>query len=246
MEVPAYQLPLQRALAHALDHLGRIDDAPVAATVSLDELRARLGRPLDETGVDAAQVIDELVAGCAGGILGSAGGRFFGWVMGGSTPAALAADWLTSAWDQNAASVATSPAEAVIEEVCGAWLKELLGLPTSASFALVTGSQMGHVTCLAAARNALLARSGWDVERDGLAARRPAPHQQRPASRLDRTRRTATGYRQRRGCRPPGGRRGTVASRGAGRSSTPRLGRPTVVILQAGDLNIGAFDPYRS
>src|SRR5215213_11818714 len=125
VETPSYQVPLERALAHALAHLGRIDDAPVAATVSLDELRARLGRPLDETGVDPAQVIDELVAGCAGGVLGSAGGRFFGWVMGGATPAALAADWLTSTWDQNAASVSTSPAEAVLEEICGAWLKEL-------------------------------------------------------------------------------------------------------------------------
>src|SRR5215213_4675543 len=169
VETPPYQVPLERALAHALDHLGRIDDAPVAATVSLDELRARLGRPLEETGVDAARVIDELVAGCAGGILGSTGGRFFGWVIGGATPAALAADWLTSAWDQNAASVSTGPAEAVLEEICAVWLKELLGLPPTASFALVTGSQMGHVTCLAAARNALLARTGWDVERDGLA-----------------------------------------------------------------------------
>jgi glutamate/tyrosine decarboxylase-like PLP-dependent enzyme len=168
METPPYQIPLERALAHAVAHLSHIDDAPVAATASLAELRARDGRPLDETGVDAAQVIDELVAGCAGGVLGSTGGRFFGWVMGGTMPAALAADWLTSAWDQNAASVATGPAEAVLEEICGVWLKELLGLPPTASFALVTGSQMGHVTCLAAARNALLARSGWDVERDGL------------------------------------------------------------------------------
>ena len=78
METPPYQAPLERALAHALSHLGRIDDAPVAATTALAELRARLGRPLEETGVDAARVIDELVAGCAGGILGSTGGRFFG------------------------------------------------------------------------------------------------------------------------------------------------------------------------
>src|SRR5829696_3056561 len=128
VETPPYQVPLERALAHALDHLGRIDDAPVAATVSLDELRARLGRPLDETGVDAGQVIDELVAGCAGGILGSAGGRFFGWVIGGAAPAALAADWLTSTWDQNAAIYVAGPAASVVEEVVGEWLVALLGL----------------------------------------------------------------------------------------------------------------------
>jgi glutamate/tyrosine decarboxylase-like PLP-dependent enzyme len=169
VEATPYRAPLEQALKHAVSHLEGIDDAPVAATASVAELRAKLGRPLDETGVDAAQVIDELVAECAGGVLGSAGGRFFGWVIGAATPAALAADWLTSAWDQNAASVSTGPAEAVLEEICGEWLKDLLGLPATASFALVTGSQMGHVTCLAAARNALLARSGWDVERDGLA-----------------------------------------------------------------------------
>src|SRR5215211_7235988 len=245
VETPPYQVPLERALAHALDHLGRIDDAPVAATVSLDELRAHLGRPLDENGVDAAQVIDELVAGCAGGVLGNAGGRFFGWVMGGATPAALAADWLTSTWDQNAASVSSGPAEAVLEEICGASLKELLGLPPTASFALVTGSQMGHVTCLAAARNALLTRSGWDVERHGLAS----------APRL----RILSGDQ----------RHGSIerAVRLLGLGSTSVVNLPTdedgrlraevldgalrrdpdvatIVILQAGDLNIGAFDPF--
>jgi glutamate/tyrosine decarboxylase-like PLP-dependent enzyme len=123
--------------------------------------------------MEATQVIDELVADTAGGILGSAGGRFFGWVIGGSLPAALAADWLTATWDQNAARYSGGPAIAVIEEVCGVWLKELLALPQGASFALVSGSQMAHVTCLAAARHALLARRGWDAEHDGLTGAPP-------------------------------------------------------------------------
>lgn len=88
-----------------------------------------------------------------GGILGSAGGRFFGWVIGGGVPAAVAADWLTAAWDQNAALYACGPAEAVIEEIAGEWLKELLGLHAEASFAFTTGAQMAHVTALAAARS---------------------------------------------------------------------------------------------
>ncbi len=159
---------LEHALAHALAYLENLEHTSVSATATLAELRMRLARPLTDNGVEATQVIDELVADVEGGVLGSAGGRFFGWVIGGSVPAALAADWLTSTWDQNAAIYACSPAEAVIEEICGRWLKELLGLPATASFALVTGCQMAHVTCLAAARNAILAKRGWDVEHKGL------------------------------------------------------------------------------
>src|SRR5690348_6109466 len=145
---------LERTLAHALAYLEHLEDTPVGATASLAELRQRFGGQLPNAGAEATQVIDELVADAAGGIVGSAGGRFFGWVIGGSLPAALAADWLTAAWDQNAASYACAPAETVIEEVTGAWLKELLGLPPTASVAFVSGSQMAHVTALAAARHA--------------------------------------------------------------------------------------------
>ncbi len=217
----------------------------MAATSSLDDLRTRLHVPLAEQGIEASQVIDELVAGCDGGITGSTGGRFFGWVMGGATPAALAADWLTSAWDQNAASVSTSPAEAVIEEVCGAWLKELLGLPMSASFALVTGSQMGHVTCLAAARNALLARSGWDVERDGLAGAPPLrliSSDQRHGS-IERAVRLL-GIGSAAIIDLPPDDEGRLRAEVLAEALHHDPDRPTIVILQAGDLNIGAFDPY--
>lgn len=114
------------------------------------------------------QVIEELVAMTEGGLHGSTGGRFFAWVMGGALPAALAADWLTSAWDQNGALYTTAPAAAVIEEVAGEWMLELLDLPRTASFALTTGCQMAHVTGLAAARHAVLTRHGWNVHEDGL------------------------------------------------------------------------------
>ena len=147
---------LQRAAAHALGYLDSLDRRPVGATADVETLRARLGGPLPETGAPAAEVVDALVRDVEGGILNSTGGRFFGWVIGGAHPAALAADWLTAAWDQNAAAAACSPAEAVVEEVCGAWLKALLGLPEGASFAFVTGCQMAHATALAAARHRLL------------------------------------------------------------------------------------------
>jgi glutamate/tyrosine decarboxylase-like PLP-dependent enzyme len=137
---------LERALAHALGRLASEENRPVAATADLEELRGRFERPLPQSGTDPARVIDDLVRDVEGGIIGSTGGRFFGWVIGGTLPAALAADWLVSAWDQNAAIHACGPAEAVIEEVAGRWLKELFGLPRTASFAFVTGTQMAHLT----------------------------------------------------------------------------------------------------
>ena len=164
---------LQRALEHALQHLEGIDDRSIGATVDLARLRARFDRPLLDTGRAPMQVIDELVRDVEGGIIGNVRRRFFGWVIGGSLPAALAADWLTTAWEQNAATHACGPAEAVIEEVAGSLLKRLFGLPDTASFAFVTGTQMAHLTGLAAARHRLLARAGWDVEQDGMAGALP-------------------------------------------------------------------------
>ena len=164
---------LERALQHALCHLESGNDRPIGPTTNLDQLRARLSRPLAEYGVEPTQVIDDLVRDAEGGIIGCTSGRFFGWVIGGTLPAALTADWLTSAWDQNAAIHACGPAEAVIEEVAGCWLKDLFGLPRMASFAFVTGTQMAHVTCLASARHRLLKRVGWDVEEQGLAGAPP-------------------------------------------------------------------------
>jgi glutamate/tyrosine decarboxylase-like PLP-dependent enzyme len=241
----SFDLPLERALTHALDHLHNLASAPVAATASLAELRERLGRPLNTGSIAAERVIDDLVADVSGGLMGSAGGRFFAWVIGGSLPAALAADWLTSAWDQNAASYACGPAIAVIEEICGDWLKELLGLPHGASFALTSGCQMAHVTALAAARNSLLARRGWDVERKGLFG---APRLRIVTS--DQFHGTIS-----RAARLLGFGTDAIYALPVdddGRLEAIRLDKAlwddaealTVVLLQAGDLNIGAFDGF--
>jgi glutamate/tyrosine decarboxylase-like PLP-dependent enzyme len=113
-------------------------------------------------------VIEELARAVAPGLVASAGPRYFGFVIGGSVPAALAADWLTSVWDQNAAIYAAAPAACVAEAVCARWIVELLGLPPGSSVGFVTGGQMANFTGLAAARHAVLARVGWDVERRGL------------------------------------------------------------------------------
>jgi aromatic-L-amino-acid decarboxylase len=163
---------LDRAVHHATVWLDGLETRSVGATTSLEQLRARLGVPLGACGIDPVQVVDDLAAATEGGLLGSPSGRFFAWVIGGTLPSAIAADWLTSAWDQNAGLYATAPAAAIAEEVVGGWLLDLLDLPREASFALVTGCQMAHVTALAAARHALLRDAGWNVEQDGCSARR--------------------------------------------------------------------------
>src|SRR5437764_1816675 len=165
---PDFRNALSIAFDRAVSHLEHLDETSVAATVGAAPLREKLDKPLGQTGVPPQQVIEELAEGVQGGLLGSAGGRFFGWVIGGALPAAVAADWLTSAWQQNAGLYACSPAAAIVEETAGRWLKEILGLPAQAGFALVTGCQMAHVTCLTAARHALLDKYGWNVETQGL------------------------------------------------------------------------------
>jgi len=240
-----YHAVLGRALAHAAAHLDRLHRSPVSATVTTQELRQRLARPLADEGIDPAQVIDELVADAAGGILGSAGGRFFGWVIGGSVPAALAADWLTSTWDQNAALYACGPAEAIIEEVCGAWLKDLLGLPREASFAFVTGCQMSHVTCLAAARNRVLSVCGWDVERQGLTGAPPIrvlSGDQHHGSIVRALRLLGLGT----DCLVdlPVDERGRLTAQSLAEALTRHPDTPKIVLLQAGDINTGSFDPF--
>src|SRR5437868_13406588 len=128
-QAPPLQAPLTAAFQHAIDYLTPATPSSVAATADLATLRKNLSLPLNDSGQDATEVINHLVNAVEGGIIDSAGPRFFGWRIGGSLPAALAADWLTSAWDQNAGLYAPSPAAAVVEEVAGDWLKDLLHLP---------------------------------------------------------------------------------------------------------------------
>jgi glutamate/tyrosine decarboxylase-like PLP-dependent enzyme len=242
--VRPYSPLLDRTKELALGYLSGLTEGPVAATATLAELRRRLDKPLPAEGREPTAVVEQLVADVAGGLAASAGGRFFGWVIGGSVPAALAADWLTSAWDQNAGMFAAAPAAAVVEEVAGRWLLELLGLPGTASFALVTGCQMAHVTCLAAARNAVLVRRGWDVEQRGLFGA--------PAIRVvsgDQRHGTIE-----RALRMLGLGRDSIVDipvdeTGLAGAALERVlaaghGAPTIVLLQAGDLNTGAFDPF--
>lgn len=159
---------LEQTAGLAVAHLEGLADRPVGWSASVEELRATLGGPVPEAPTDPCEVINHLAAAVEPGLVGSPGGRYFGFVIGGGTPAAVAADWLTSAWDQNAGLYVCGPAAAIAEEVAGAWTAELLGLPAGASFGFVTGCQMAHVTGLAAARHSVLAGVGWDVNERGL------------------------------------------------------------------------------
>jgi glutamate/tyrosine decarboxylase-like PLP-dependent enzyme len=159
---------LETAMHHALEYLQTVDERPVGPTASLETLRQRLCKEWNHDPMWAESVVEDLVKDIEGGLNNSVSARFYAWVIGGSLPSALAADWLTSTWDQNAGLYGVSPASAIVEEAVGAWLKDLFRLPASSSFALVTGCQMAHTTCLAAARTWLLKRQGWDVERQGM------------------------------------------------------------------------------
>jgi glutamate/tyrosine decarboxylase-like PLP-dependent enzyme len=160
---------LVRTAELAADFLDSLEARPIGVRASVNELREALGRPLPENPTDPGMVVEELASAAERGVVGIPSGRYFGFVIGGAVPASLAADWLTSTWDQNAGLYACGPSASIVEEVVGGWLKELLGIPADASFALATGCQMAHATCLAAARNSVLAAVGWDVETAGLA-----------------------------------------------------------------------------
>jgi glutamate/tyrosine decarboxylase-like PLP-dependent enzyme len=241
-----YRRPLEAALEHALDYFETLDQHPVVPSASLNELRRRLVRPLAAGGLAPEQVVSELAAAVDDGLLRSTGGRCFAWVIGGALPSAVAADWLTSAWDQCGVLYATSPAAAIIEEIAGAWLKDLLRLPECASFALATGAQMAHVTCLAAARHALLEQRGWDIEEQGLSGA--------PATRIySSTERHGSLERAARLLGLGRARMTALATDAHGRlepaaleEALARDASPTIVWLQAGDINNGAYDLFET
>src|SRR3954469_18662019 len=159
---------LQRAAELAIAYLDRMPDLPVREEASLDELRASLRMPLNDAPIDPGTVIRELAHAAEPGLVQIQSPRYFGFVIGGSVDAAIGADWLASAWDQNAGGYPCGPSAAVVEEAVGEWVLDLLGLPRESGVGLTTGCQMAHFTCLAAARNRKLAETGWDVESDGL------------------------------------------------------------------------------
>jgi glutamate/tyrosine decarboxylase-like PLP-dependent enzyme len=235
---------LTAAADHAAAYLDGLPDRRVGPAESDPAaLRAALGGPLPEAPSDAGTVLDALVAGAGPGLMASQSPRFFGFVFGGALPAALAADWLASAWDQNAVLYVAAPAAAVAEEVVGGWLAELLGVPATASFAITTGCQMAHATGLAAARHHVLARAGWDVEARGLAGAPPIrllANADLHVTLLRAVRLLGLGTdsivrvdTDAQGSMRPAALRDALAAADG----------PAIVCAQAGEVNSGAFDP---
>ncbi len=234
---------LDAAVHAARAYLASLPSRPVGARASLQELRAALGGPLPQEGTDAARVVTELARDADAGIVATAGPRYFGFVVGGSLPAALATDWLVSTWDQNAGIYVLSPAASVVEEVAVKWLLELFGLPATASIGFVTGCQMANATCLAAARNAVLRKAGWDVEQQGLYG----------APEIDVVvggEAHITIFAALRYLGLGAARVRTVPVDGQGRMRPDKLRDalagtigPAIVCAQAGNVNTGAFDP---
>ena len=239
---PRYDV-LDDAARLAREFTDGLAERPVGASAGIGELRDRLARPLTAAGEDPRAVIAQLAADVDPGLIASAGPRYFGFVIGGALPAAVAADWLVSAWDQNGGGAIAAPALTVAESVAAGWVRELLGLPADCGVGFVTGCQMAHVTCLAAARHAVLADAGWNVEADGLQGAPPL--------------RVVAGANAHvtiaRACRILGLGADTVRivpADGEGRMLGVELAAalgehdgPQIVCAQAGEVNSGAFDP---
>jgi glutamate/tyrosine decarboxylase-like PLP-dependent enzyme len=232
---------LDRAVAHAHRWLESVPSRRVPAAGTADDAARRLGTELPLHGRPVGEVIDGLAAAVEPGLMANASGRFFGWVMGSSLPTALAADWLVSAWDQNAGMRDATPGVVGVEEVAAAWLLRLLGLPAGAAVGFATGATMANFTCLAAARDRVLGRAGWDVAADGLSGAprvRVLVGAEGHGSVLLALRYLGLGLPEQ------------VAVDGQGRLDPEDLRRrladsvgPAVVCLQAGNIHSGAFDP---
>jgi glutamate/tyrosine decarboxylase-like PLP-dependent enzyme len=235
-----------RAALHASTFLDGLPERRVVGPVDIDRLRADFGGLLPEVGTDPGDVIDALVAAAEPGLVAGAGPRYFGFVTGGALPAAIGADWLSAAWDQQGALGVMSPAAAVCEEVVAEWLVDLLGLPRNSGVGLVTGGQMANTTCLAVARRTVLRRSGYDPDRDGLAGCPPVAVivGDEAHTTIGRSLRFL-GIGSSQVFAVPSDDQGRIVS-GAVADALATLpnGMPSIVCAQAGNVNSGSFDPF--
>jgi glutamate/tyrosine decarboxylase-like PLP-dependent enzyme len=239
-KIPSLLASVQK---HASSWLASVGNRPVPASASAEELRQVLGGPIPQEGTDPEVLTEILASASVRGAVASTGPRYFGFVVGGNLPAALAADWLVSAWDQNAGIYVLSPLVSVIEEITGSWLRELAGLPPTMSFGFVTGGHMANFTALAAARHHVLRNAGWDVEANGLYG---APPVEVVAS--EEAHYTISTSVRFLGLGANRVRR--IPTDSQGRMSAPDLATtlrgirgPCIVCAQAGNVNTGAFDP---
>ena len=234
---------LHRAHEIASRYLDEVANRHVGGTATRASLIASLGGPLPQGPADPLTVLEALVESADPGIVASAGPRYFGFVTGGAVPVTVAADWLASAWDQNAALYAQSPAISVLEDIVAGWVVELLDLPRQAGVGFVTGCHMANFTCLAAARHEVLRRTGWNVETQGL-QRAPKVHvlvgDEAHVTAIGALRYLGFGSQELE----------VVAVDDQGRMRADALeaalegaGGPVIVCAQAGNVSTGASDP---
>jgi glutamate/tyrosine decarboxylase-like PLP-dependent enzyme len=232
---------LRRTAEIAADYLETLDTRPIRPDRRYREMFELLDGPVPERPSEPLAVVEELSAQAAAGIMAMGSGRWYGFVAGGAVPSSLAADWLVSAWDQNTGLAEPTPATSALEAVAGRWVLELLGLPAESSFAFVTGCQMAHVTCLAAARHAVYRRAGWDLPERGLAG---AP----PLRVVVGGKRHVTIARALRLLGIGASQEVVLPADREGRMAVAQLAdaldgeTPTIVCAQAGEVNTGAFD----
>ena len=234
---------LRRTAEIAADFLDTLDERPVFPTATHDDLEQLLAAELPDVPSEPLEVLEAVVSAVEPGVVATAGPRYFGFVTGGTLPATVAVDWLLSAWDQSNGLYAAGPSVTIAEEVAARWTKDILGLPSDAAVAFVTGCQMAHVTCLAAARHAALERAGWDVAADGLWE---APHVSVVVGALrhvtvDRAVRLL-GMGTSSIVVVPADDQGRMRP-DALRATLDQLDGPTIVCAQAGEVNTGSFDP---
>lgn len=233
-----------RATAHALACRGSVDEGPQRPELGYAQMVERFAAPLPETGTAAAEVVDRLAELATPGLHKMTGRRFFGWVIGASHPVGVAADWLTSAWGQNAGNPHASPAAAACETVAAGWLLDLLDLPREASVGFVTGATMANFVGLAAARGEVLRRQGWDADAQGLFGAPPIEvliGDDAHATVYSALQYLGLGHA--RVTRVATDAQGTIVPAAFERALRAGSG-PLIVILQAGQINTGAFDPF--
>nr|WP_298682379.1 aminotransferase class V-fold PLP-dependent enzyme [uncultured Dongia sp.] len=244
MDPKALDELLLRAAGHAIRYRSTVADGPQGAKRSFIDMRQVFSAPVPETGCDAATLIDELSRDAEPGLNAMTGPRFFGWVIGASHPVGVAADWLTSAWGQNTGNHVATPAAAAVEAVAAGWLLDLLDLPRACSVGFVTGATVANFVCLAAARGAVLRKLGWDVEAAGLFGAPPITvmiGDDAHTTVFSALQFLGLGHDRVVRVKTDAQGRIVVADFAAAMGA---VSGPCIVILQAGQINTGAFDNF--
>ena len=235
---------LGRALEHAVAYREEVGDRPARPLKSYAEMRAVFDEPLPEAGADPLDVLEQLATEARDGLMPVVGPRFFAWVMGASHPAGVAADWLVSAWGQNAGYQSTAPTAAALEEMAERWLLEILDLPREAGIGFSTGATVANGTCLAAARTGTLLKAGWNPDEDGLFGAPPvhvligADAHSSVFSSLQ-----LIGFGRKRVITIETDDQGRMLPGALEAAIKPLIG-PKIIIAQAGQINTGAYDPF--